>query len=168
MGRRKAATWPRTASPQPNMNHKTGIRYGVISSLNSIDGEIREMLEQNSEAKLLINLRANVRQHLNEALLPFDMLDSMRDDIIDDAVQTIEDGIQWEDLPEDEVENRAGEYEGVKFEMNDRGYMVIIDSPHYLFCRLCSPCYPNAGNLDELDARNGVKTYAVPQDWLQK
>lgn len=36
--------------------------------------------------------------------------------------------------------------------------IMIVFSKKTVHCRYCSPCYPNAGDLDSLD-ENGIETY---------
>lgn len=45
------------------------------------------------------------------------------------------------------------------------GDIFILKSPFYTFCRLCSPCAPNAGYLLSPDPL-GVKTYCFGSDWF--
>lgn len=41
---------------------------------------------------------------------------------------------------------------------------IIVDSPHTGRYSKCSPCVPNAGDLEEPDS-NGILTYDVPPEW---
>ena len=43
--------------------------------------------------------------------------------------------------------------------------LFIFHSPVIVRCSLCSPCVPNAGNLDSL---GDYETYGVPLDWLSE
>jgi hypothetical protein len=49
-------------------------------------------------------------------------------------------------------------------------HIWILESPVRAWVRECSPCCPNAGDLDslgELDEGQGVLTYSVPVGWLE-
>lgn len=39
---------------------------------------------------------------------------------------------------------------------------MIFKSNLIINCQLCSPCYPNAGNLDQIDI-DGYETYGIPE-----
>lgn len=47
-------------------------------------------------------------------------------------------------------------------------YAMILSSRYVGYCNRCSPCYPNAGNVDELQSRDepGLLTYLPPPDYL--
>lgn len=46
--------------------------------------------------------------------------------------------------------------------------IMITRSPYYTYARFCSPCVPGAGNLDTpTDPESGVKTYCFGADWYQ-
>jgi len=46
----------------------------------------------------------------------------------------------------------------------DQNVMMVTWSKHTTQARLCSPCYPDAGDLDSL-AEYGEKTYCLPKEW---
>lgn len=43
--------------------------------------------------------------------------------------------------------------------------LVVIRSPYLTTCRLCSPCLPGAGNLEE-PASAGQRTYCLGPEWF--
>ena len=47
----------------------------------------------------------------------------------------------------------------------DQNVMMVTWSKHTTLARPCSPCYPNAGDLDNLDPENGMLTYCLPKEW---
>lgn len=57
-----------------------------------------------------------------------------------------------------DIEGVVGEY------LRNSNVVMIFKSPVYTCARQCSPCYPNAGDLDTLD-EYGFDTYAPPEDW---
>lgn len=42
-------------------------------------------------------------------------------------------------------------------------YITVFKSGAIFQCRLCSPCYPNAGDLS---TKGGLKTYGIPKKYL--
>lgn len=44
--------------------------------------------------------------------------------------------------------------------------LMILKSPYYTFCNECSPCVPNAGNLDSPNDEYGRKTYCLDKSWF--
>lgn len=62
-----------------------------------------------------------------------------------------------------------GIYKGVTYRISWLGGAIIVfifESPVISKARLCSPCVPGAGNLDNLD-EDGEECYGVPRDWRQ-
>lgn len=62
------------------------------------------------------------------------------------------------------------EFEGVSLNFGYLGgaiLLIIIKSDKISHCDLCSPCVPNAGNLESL-CENGYLTYDVPDSWRRK
>jgi len=50
--------------------------------------------------------------------------------------------------------------DGFKAEYNSNtNTLMVFESPYIVKCRLCSPCYPNAGDLDNRDEEYGYETY---------
>ena len=45
--------------------------------------------------------------------------------------------------------------------------LMVLESPHTAKVRLCSPCAPNAGDMDSLDP-DGYETYALGPDWFEE
>jgi len=46
-------------------------------------------------------------------------------------------------------------------------YIWVIHSPLVVKAKLCSPCFPNAGDLDSL-SQDGYDTYGVPEKYLEQ
>lgn len=55
--------------------------------------------------------------------------------------------------------------DGIIAEYSPWGPVMIFSSPVTVKCAYCSPCYPGAGDLDNL-RENGVTTYGLPADCL--
>lgn len=121
-----------------NIDPKTGIHYGIISE-NSLEGWVVEELMWGSQA----------RNHTEEAL--------------------IKEG-QFESLDYIEEPEVSGIYEEVEYTTCWLGgalNFLILYSPHKTKTNLCSPCVPNAGNLDDVEGGD-TETFDVPNDWRRE
>lgn len=141
-----------------NVNPETGIRYGVVS-LNSLEDWVFDEFFHNGTN---LSYESAKKEYLAEN---YDA-----DDESDDAIAEEE----WEDRFNDEYQGEEDTYsletDGMILQMSTLGgaYNVwVFESPHIAYCRQCSPCCPNAGNLDSKE-ENGVTTYDVPTDWYRK
>ena len=47
----------------------------------------------------------------------------------------------------------------------DQNVLMVTWGLYTTQARLCSPCYPNAGDLDNLDPEHGETTYCLPKEW---
>ena len=169
-----------------NCNPKTGIRYGVISG-NSLDGDVLYTLFIKAEADAYKHLdwKGMCIELLNQKT--FEDLVELTDDVEgnlvlpespneNDVIEWIEKNVSdWEELYNtmeiNGVEiyevNGDFEYEGVtgRYSMLGGAPLIFVyDSPHITKANLCSPCVPNAGNLDDVD-EDGVDCYNVPKEW---
>lgn len=73
--------------------------------------------------------------------------------------------IGWQ-IDEPEIE---GVYEGVTYRIGWLGgapLLWVLKGPMTYVRSLCSPCVPNAADLDSGFDQNGFLTYTVPQDWV--
>ena len=48
----------------------------------------------------------------------------------------------------------------------DSPELMVIKSPYYTMANVCSPCFPNAGDLDTPN-ENGIKTYCLGPEWWE-
>jgi hypothetical protein len=149
-----------------NTNTETGVAYGVVS-LNSIDPELagdlmyRHGIDADYESALADHM-SNAHVAWHDGGGDFDDFDE------DGARQAFADSYESYEPSVD------GVYEGVKYAIRFLGgapllYIafslhVIDDAPG------CSPCVPNAGDLDSYyrGARGSTQCYTVPADWLYK
>lgn len=142
-----------------NINSETNIRYGVISS-NTInqfvfqdifdlvyDQFYQECLDLAIEEEGLSNPE-NDDDYENLDIFEQDFADNFSpDEIFGDF-----------------------ELDGIKGHLSCLGgsYIIFIcESPYITKARLCSPCAPNAGNLDEKDLE-GFDCYDCPADWYEQ
>lgn len=153
-----------------NVNPNTGIRYGVITARN-LRYDLAIQLRDMAADAYAEDLRATRRADLERAVLAIlPAADAM---LIGDAVTLqldSEDEIGAFDTDEPDA---ALEIEGVKLQylhLGGAALVMVIDSPHTTYAQqLCSPCCPNAANLDAgvLDTHvQGFECYNVPAHWL--
>lgn len=142
-----------------NVHPETGIPYGYIAA-NSLNPDLvhelmyvhgMDLSYQESLAEHLKGLRA---EHLerHEDLAEFD-----EDRYVD----------EFSDGHEDSEPTIAGTHEDVRYRSSWLGGALnfwIFFSPHTNTFDKCSPCVPNAGNLD-CPNPNGELAYDVPADW---
>ena len=137
----------------PNINPETSIPFGYIST-HSIRQEIVDEIFTYGE-----NLSfKDALQELQEAIdcLPYQMV---HDALKDAAAEALSDA--WD--ADEEI--YAFEIDGVKGQTSWLGgalLLVILESPVIANCAPCSPCCPNAGDLDNPGT---YQAYGVPEDW---
>ena len=71
---------------------------------------------------------------------------------------------------EDDEPQAEFEHEGIKVVfcwLGGAPLVIVVESPYIAIAGLCSPCVPNAGNLDDKDP-DGEECYDVPADWYAK
>lgn len=179
---------------KPNTNPETGIRYGIIAA-NNLDPEIIDTLRSVGKDILWDQAQKDLRRILEEEA--DDLEEEVKIGIaeLDPGLVGKEDfeesrildayGAKGyscrEDFIDTEMDRRSqhieidepiheGEYEGVKFRTTWLGGALMVwifQSPYLTRARLCSPCVPNCGDLDNLDP-DGEECYDVPPDWRGK
>ena len=68
-------------------------------------------------------------------------------------------------------ENYTLEVDGLKLELSHLGgaeIVWVLESPETVMARECSPCCPNAGDLNNKVAEGGVLTFDLPAHWYRK
>jgi len=139
------------------MDEKTGIHYGVINA-NSLDPEtLDQIITRGTSAyeadfeEELTRIRGSLERFLTKA---------DTDAVVEEIVAAFRENTSDDDSPVffSDVEGVSGEY------LRNSNVVMIFKSPVYTCARQCSPCYPNAGDLDTLD-EYGFDTYAPPEDW---
>lgn len=150
-----------------NYDEKTGIHYGVISP-NSISAEtLNDLCDRSVDT----------------------IYESAKDDLLNDLKSFCEDhNLDFKNINEDtfidefnqgyENDYHGYEYEDKEYSLHicdDNLGIFVIKSPYYTYTRLCSPCAPNAGDLDapiKADNRlkdisnTGAKTYCLPREFF--
>lgn len=193
-----------------NTNPETGIRYGVIA-LNNLEGFTADDLFYNNGTDLsfeeaLAELRREALAEAEEYEDQVRIEISETDPALRDNDQYVERKIEemWssrgyddaQDYVDAMVEHRMdqvvieepiieGEYEGVKYRIGWLGgapLLWVLEGPVGRCRALCSPCVPNAGDLDsgfilgqDIDpdtlarwGHAGYECYVVPRDWLRE
>ena len=138
---------------QPNVNPETGIRYGIISA-NSLDGElVQDLLYYEGEDLSWKEAEEEIKIAMREEGVTEEDWDRTLDDRLSDVY-----------IDEPIVEGECG---GVKYCTSWLGgalHFWIFESPRIGLYSECSPCCPNAGNLDSPND-DGVECYDVPEGW---
>lgn len=152
----------------PNVNAKTGIRYGVISGAH-----VPELVDD------ILHFGINLREHeLRELLQPHvdallksaaSLLNTSKNDLERrlDLIETLLD-------IDRELSNGASSFEdGYAYQTNHASYLLVefggaplvyvIESTKTVKAALCSPCIPNAIDLEHL-RENGFEGYGIPDE----
>lgn len=177
-----------------NTNPETGVRYGCIY-LNSLDGDLASDLWMNaenlSEAEAYAELKSEIERDTESiedevriAVAERDYAMLSNDRYMEDEVEAAYNRLGYDDR-DDYIDTRlelesehiqieeptlAGICEGVRYEISHLGgapILWVLESPIISKARLCSPCCPNAGDLDSLDD-DGYECYGIPADWYAK
>ena len=144
---------------------ENGIRYGTIY-LNHLNPDVADYLftdgdnvsEKDVYEYCAASATAEAAKIEPEELEAMGYSDS--DDYIQDRVEELMGGYY---VDEPRIE---GEYEGITYMIDWLGgapLLWVIYSPYVVKCGLCSPCVPNAGDLESV---GDYEAYGVPDDWL--
>ena len=123
----------------PNLNFDTGIHYGCISQ-HSVDmSQMDDWYDNDAtyeEAKDEIEDR--ISEALDGLLDPVDI-----SNVVDEAIDRFNESYQNDEpayyYSDDEYEAEFS---------HSLSCWIILKSPYYTYCKGCSPCVPNAGDLD--------------------
>lgn len=183
-----------------NTNPKTGIRYGVIA-LNNLDPDVAHDLWTRgtdlSYEEALDELTGEVTKEADEIEESAEIkareiggfTDREYEDFVEREIEQMYHARGYDDRDEfinEEVVSRAedihieeptieGECEGVKYHITHLGgapLLWVFEGPIGRCRALCSPCVPNAGDLDSGfttdEVNEGYECYVVPQDWMSE
>lgn len=153
----------------PNVNPETGVHYGVINA-NSLDSDILDTMYTHGTDLSYEQAKKDIVADIVKTMSNY-----TSDRHLERLMDTIE---ELTDNVLEECESHGPyefEYEGVKgLYSTESNTVMIFESPVVVSALACSPCYPNAADLDNVVdyGSNGynVITYAygVPLDWLYK
>ncbi len=158
----------------PNLHPDTSIAYGAIDG-RTVPDLLDEIMTHGQnlafeEAKW--ELKERLEQALAAALRdwtcrPKQFLSSVLDTLVEELLDA---GLAEELNFADQAEyyhEMATEHGPVKLRVLwlQGPLVMVLQSPWTLRCRPCSPCVPNAGDLDAPHAE-GTTAYCVPPEWL--
>lgn len=154
-----------------NINPETGIRYGVLSTAN-LNPDLALQLHDMAQDAYAEDCRATRRSDLERAVLAIlPAADAM---LIGDAVTLQLSAEEEEGAFETTEPDATLMVEGVKlqyFHLGGAALVMVIDSEITTYAQeLCSPCCPNAANLDAGTSAThvqGFECYTVPPHWLE-
>jgi hypothetical protein len=145
-----------------NINPETGVRYGVISGHNA--PHLLESIMNNG-------VDETFEYHKSECVKRLaSLLEDMGQRDAEESAKSIVDDFEWDSYESDESEYSYTDAKGNRFTLGYLGGATLIwciqtDTETYVRS-LCSPCVPNAGDLDSGFDPNGVKCYGVPAEYL--
>jgi hypothetical protein len=125
----------------PNIDEKTGIFYGVISQRSLFDEALDIIFFGSDSVDLYYEeWREDIATAIKNALA-----DLVYDSDIEDIVAYAQDNARY-DSDEINPEYNDVEYHIIKCLDSD---LMILKSPYVTWAPPCSPCVPEAGNLDD-------------------
>lgn len=143
-----------------NVNTATGIRYGVISA-NSVP-DLYDEITTNGES---LNWRAHIAEAESRVAALLEELGASR---AEREAKDIVSNLDWDGIEFDEQDYEYTDSDGNQFQLSHLGGAPLIwciKTSSVVHCRsLCSPCVPNAGDLDSgiVSAEDGYECYGVP------
>lgn len=161
----------------PNVNPKTGIPYGYISSRSLNSDLVDDLLHGNGGVKNFVDHSWNnvIEQTASER--GFTKEKPKQGDIkgwetwLSEAKDFLEgQDPNWGQDIETEESCVSGELDGVHYQSSWLGGALnfcITESPVTGSYSQCSPCCPNAGDLDTPNP-GGFDVYDVPEDWREE
>ena len=141
-----------------NVNPETGIRYGYIAG-NSIDPEIIDAVFRYGTDLSFLDFREECESMIRTELEDSELSDEARIAEFDTRLDAALEGYCMEEPVV------AATLDGVEVRTSWLGGALnlwIFHSPTVGQHALCSPCVPNAGDLDSLGEYD---CYDVPADW---
>lgn len=134
-----------------NVNPETGVRYGVING-NRVEELLTEIMDNGVNEDFEAELEEWKEQHIGYT-----------EDEFDEFIENRKEELEGAECEYTYTSPRTG----AKYKLGWLGGAPIIwvlKSQVKVYARLCSPCIPNAGDLDELDRVSGVECYGIPDE----
>ncbi len=155
-----------------NINHQTGIRYGVISQY-----DVRQAWADSSDADYGDPHCPVCGNAVQDMSAPMDnAIDETEDDYEPYSRYGCADyrcvncchTLDSSEVYGDEPLGYRYEDDGYRAECSgDNGFGIFVtESLFYTYARFCSPCAPGAGDLNSAVGFDGVKTYCFGHDWF--
>jgi len=160
-----------------NINPKTGIRYGVLHGNNV--PEVLDDIMRAGEDETFLAIRKDIKERLQSAVENVIDIYTWRAEELakeldyERILETLEDRGLWDGFEADEHEYTmnweiaAGEVSVLVGWLGGALLIWVLESPYVANCRPCSPCVPNAGDLDSPD-EDGVEAYCLPKEDMPK
>lgn len=157
-----------------NINPDTGVRYGVVA-LQSLDPDLADRLMYGPQASNLSydqayeEARDKAETSAAERAAELGFVHGSRDwdDYVEDQVDLALD--EFSDTYQSSEDVYAGVLNGITYRISWLGgapFLWALQSPEIVGVRsLCSPCIPNAGDLDSGLDPQGYPCYGLPADW---
>ena len=133
-----------------NINPETGIRYGVVSFNTLAEWVFDEFLEFGANDSYGLALEDYQDENPNAS-----------DEDISRFSEVYGEGAEEECYS---LETEDGMKLGLSY-LGGAPLVWVFQSPYTTHARLCSPCCPNAGDLNSQDPL-GVECYTLPPDWF--
>jgi hypothetical protein len=145
---------------QTNIDHKTGIRYGVIGS-HALMPEALDDFEPDYGDPSCPGCGVAAVEYDDDKHSEYRDVGSSDDYACEDCqIRFSSDNA----FPEEPLANILddGEY---KAEMGEDGDVFVTQSPYFTLCGYCSPCAPGAGYLT--NKAEDCKAYCLGHDWFE-
>ena len=153
--------------PKANVHTETGTHYGAISGhsldpdvLNAIQDKVFDLEYQTTYKDHLKNLLQDVICNSDDLTIQ-QLIDKCEAHDIDPDLDYFAEAFDCYE-PSGTIE-----HDGLIITFDWLGgcpLIIVNESPFVASAVPCSPCVPNAGDLDDLDPE-GVECYNVPENW---
>ena len=145
-----------------NINHATGIRYGVISQ-HDVSQAWCDSAEPDYGAPTCPKCGNDVVACDDSSV---DEVEQYGRGCADYVCETCEHTLDSDDVYG--AEPRGWSYSGDGYELADclDSDVIVLASPFYTFGQYCSPCVPGAVSLNSPDT-DGAKAYCLGHDWFE-
>lgn len=144
-----------------NIDHETGIRYGVISgndlaphAWDTIYSEAEDLDYAEAVGNAKSELAHAIKSVLEDYSASFDA-DELAGSIVDDLDFDLEHA--------GDSRRYLYDKDGETFKVLSDGDIMVTSSKFYTLCSFCSPCAPGAGSLG---SDGSVKTYCLGPNWF--
>ncbi len=155
----------------PNYDETTGCHFGCIS-FNSVNPEaLQDVYDKGDNLTykgFVQDVKANLESALKDYFSNFHSQAGTSD--LEDAVAACYDAIEdsLNDNYQAEDEQYLYEHEGYKISNSPSLCCLFVElSPYYTYTNGCSPCNPNAGDLDSTSGNALLKTYCLGPEWFE-
>lgn len=145
-----------------NLTYRYWARY-TLDALNDLFLEYQDGDMTKGEVARQLSRRGAADRHLPDIL---DALDCGVQAATQEAFTSIQEGYEDNEETYWYQDNEQGLVLQLSY-LGGAALLTIMASPWVVRAQPCSPCCPNAGDLDSLDPE-GVETFCLPPDWVQE